>query len=108
MDVPAYLTIKFTSIRISYQTIPDISSPVPGKIKDALLQDKSQESKVGVNKLLVRVPSIYKGILIQSTGGSSCDSLLVTVHKAADSQLNDVMIFMQLWQDTLSKKLLVR
>ena len=76
---------------------------MPGKIKDTLLQDKSQESKVGGNKLLVGVPSIYKGILIQSTGGGSSNSLLVTVHKAADSQLYDVMIFMQLWEDTLSK-----
>lgn len=58
---------------------------------------------MGVNKLLVCVPSIYKGILIQSTGGSSGNSLLVTVHEAADSQLDDVMILMQLWEDTLSK-----
>ena len=89
-----YLTIKFTSIRISYQTIPDISGPVPGKIKDTILQDNSQEFKVGVNKLLVRVSSIYKGILIQSVGASSGNSLLVTAHEATDSQLNDVMVFM--------------
>lgn len=74
---------------------------MPVEVEYPLLQNKCKKTQVDVDKLLVCVATINKGVFLQSSRGSSSDSKLVTVHKAGDSQLDYVMIFVKLWKDAL-------
>ena len=55
------------------------------------------------DKLLVGVTSIHKGVLFQWTWCSSCDSLLMAVHQAGDSQFDDIMALVKFLKVTLTK-----
>ena len=57
-----------------------------------------------INTFNVSVPSIHQCLLVKGPTVRDTGSQLVTVNKTCRRQLDDIMIFLQLLENTLQKK----